>query len=326
MKSIYEHVKSFNSDYGPKEEIQAMKETECISVISDDMNSDNTFDKILYILIKASIPVSANFFFHILLNTITLVYIGSFNDTFSLSFFAFAYSFHMIFAEVGIMALPVAIKTLCSHAYGSKKYNLIGIYSSIGIIVNLFYLILIYLPLIYFSPNIVGLFKDVEFAKATSKYLIFSIPADILQSINIPLEEQLQSMKIFNVITLIGFVGLTLYPLWLYFFITFLNLNVYGVPFANLFYGIVQASLFSYIFTFSNIKTECKSFLYSKLNMEFFNRVFWYNYLRISINTFLDYFLEVLISEMSVFLVCFFSQNHCGLYALFPFRRITFSL
>ena len=230
----------------------------------DDVNIPNIIieDKDLIYVIKdiiiASLPISMSLLFVFLLETINIVYVGSFGNAEMLGAVGLGTTFVNIIGTMPIMGLQGGIDTLCSQAFGAKEYKLVGIYTSISRLVAISYFLIIFLPLSIFSDKIFILLGQNEAMVAYCSQFVHSmiIPVFFIGQREV-LSRYLQSMLFFKPSMIITLLTLGFHFIWADIFILKLDLRVYGAGIAMLVTQVLNVSLLiGYIYFSSEINKD----------------------------------------------------------------------
>lgn len=131
--------------------------------LSDVITEENSIFETIFIIIKASIPISLESLFIFLTETLNIFFIGNYMKSDWLSAYSLSSFIIVCFGVVLIAALTGSIDTLSSNAYGAKKYKNIGINITIGIIVNITALLVIYVPIAFNSRVFFNFILDNSF-------------------------------------------------------------------------------------------------------------------------------------------------------------------
>ena len=130
------------------------------SIISEQINEQNNISEIIFIIIKSAIPISLEALFVYLIETLNILFIGNYMEINWMSAYSLASFLKVCFGTNLIIAFTGSIDTLSSNAYGAKKFKNVGINMTIGFIVNLIGVLVIYLPIAFNSKAFYNLILE----------------------------------------------------------------------------------------------------------------------------------------------------------------------
>ena len=208
--------------------------SENFSVISKDSVNEEKMESIFYSIKKiafSAVPVIASLVFTFLVETINIIFIGKFNDANLLTSIGLGTFIINIIAIIPLYGWCSGIDTLCSNAYGSKEFRLVGIYACIARMMVFAYLLVLVIPfLVFFNHDFmkVVLQQSDEVALNAREFGFYIIPGLFFYCLYTCNIRYLQSMKIFQVGMWITFSSFCFHPLFAWYFIKKLDWKIKG--------------------------------------------------------------------------------------------------
>lgn len=183
----------------------------------------------LFEIIKDAIPSTFGLLFVFITETINIIFIGRYNDTDLISGIGIGTLYFNATGYILGAGLIGGLDTLCSQAFGAKKYELMGIFANIARISVFGFFLLVSLPFIIFSKPILdtlGQFEEVT--GIASRFCFYMIPSLFFALQYNTSLRYLQAMNIFLPGMFITLSTAVLHPLWCHIFIDLLQLDVAG--------------------------------------------------------------------------------------------------
>ena len=217
------------------------------------VTQDFTIPSIIREVSEIAYPSAIFFFAIVLQQTINLAFIGrKFEDKNLINAMGVCQLYMNCMFLYITMGLTTGMETLCSNAYGVKKYYLMGIYiHRIRIMSYMFAIVLAVFHFI-FSIRILSLFQlepeVLAFAEQYIYYLILYNLFDIQFSINFKFLGILHKNKVCLIII---FVTVCLHPLWCYILIVYYDFGIAGAGIAisfSQFLNMVASSVYIHFY------------------------------------------------------------------------------
>lgn len=272
-------------------------------IVEDQIDESKSVFGLIKDLAVSSLPVSLSLIFVFLIETINIAFVGNFGTTEMLAAIGIGTCFLNIFGVTPLIGLQGAVDTLCSTAYGSKKYDLVSIYSSISRVIVFAYFIIIFVPVSLFCEEFFYLLNQTEeVALIATSFVRYCSLAILLIGLRESLTRYLQSMLHFKPQMIITLITLCLHPFYAYLFIVHFNYKVNG---AGIALCITQATnvliLALYIYYCKSIepKTKC---LWSP---QTFTLKYVRTFLKISIPSMILQSIEALAFELLIIISSF---------------------
>lgn len=243
------------------------------NVYTDPLNNkeyeDHTYLQVVFSILQSSMPATCSLLFVFITETINIVIIGRLNNPMLIASIGLGTLYVNATGYIPGMGLLGGIETLCSQAYGKKKYSMVGNFASVGRLTVILFFVLFSIPmnfLSYILLNLIGIESEIclqasHFCHAMSISVFFAL------QFNTSLR-YLQSMNIYLPGSLITLVTAILHPLWSMLLVYTFGLGVVG---AGLSIGITQFINFVTITIYIHLKNPCpESYFYiGKLTFKF---------------------------------------------------------
>lgn len=266
----------------------------------DSSSSSSILYNIKQIAIE-SIPVSLNLLFLFLIETINISFIGSISNPVLLNSVGLGNSFFNLFGSMPVIYLQGGIDTLCSISYGNRKYNHIGVYVSIGRIVTLVYILLVYVPLSLYSKSILKLISiEEDISQYSSEYIYWMIPCLIFIGQREILIRYLQSILIFKPAMIVSFITFVLHPIWAYVFIIKYDFRLKGAAISLAFTQFLNFTLLQIYVLYGVSINSIKKPTFKWISKETFQWMYIKEYLYYSIPLSIHGFIDSLSFEMLI--------------------------
>lgn len=271
-----------------------------------------------------AIPATFGLLFIFIAETINIIFIGRYDDP-------------KLIAGIGIGTLYInatgyilgagligGIDTLCSQTFGAKEYKLLGVFSNIAKLVILAFFILICLPFVYFSSNLlnmIGQFEEVsliasDFARSMLPSIFFGL------QYNCSLR-YLQSMNIFLPGMFITLFTALLHPLWCHIFINYFE---YGVIGAGISMGVTQLFNFIIVTVYIHVKNPCPESNFF-INSDCFDSILIFDYLKKAVPAAILFAADWIGIEALTFMSSYISEDSLAAnVCLFNFITLIFML
>ncbi len=258
-------------------ETKADLTTKLIAKKSTPKEDDHSTWRATLEVVLGAIPSTFGLLFVFIAETINIIFIGRYNEPNLISGIGIGTLYVNATGYVLGAGLIGGLDTLCSQTYGAKLYKLMGIYANIARFVVLIFFILICLPSIYFTSNILNLLGQFSEVADIAAVFAYSMAPSLFFSLQYNTSlRYLQAMKIFTPGMFITLATALLHPLWCYIFINNLDFGVVGAGVAM---GITQILNWILVTVYIHVTNPCpESYFY--LDKEVFQFSLILDYLR----------------------------------------------
>ncbi len=213
-------------------------------------------------IIKSAVPATFGILFVFLLETINIIFIGKYNDEILISgigigtLYVNATGYMLGFGLIG------GLDTLCSQSHGATEYKTLGIYANITRLVVFVYFLVICIPSVFFSSDILYSMGQLPTVVPIAEEFIHVM----LPALFFALQYQnslryLQAMNIFLPGMFVTLVTAALHPLWCYICIFQMEWGVAGAAIALGFSQFLNLAIISIYIHVTNPQPE-SYFLY----------------------------------------------------------------
>lgn len=234
--------------------------------------------EILRRIVKNWVPSTLSMISIFLLETLNIVFIGRLNVTNFIAAIGLGTFYVNATGLIVGWGLLGGIDTLCSQAFGLKRFRIVGNYASIGRLVTIVFFFCFTIPMNFLSYRILKLTGiDEEISQLTTKYchyMAFTVFFGLQFNASI---RYLQAMNVYLPGLIIIIITTAISPLWCYYFIYYLEMNVIG---AAISLGISQLlnfiSITGYIHIYNPYPDSYVPYLFSKSS---FNKLSIFKYL-----------------------------------------------
>lgn len=212
-------------------------------------------------VVFGAIPATFGLLFVFIAETINIIYIGRYNDSNLISGIGIGTLYVNATGYILGAGLIGGLDTLCSQTFGAKQFRLLGIYANIARFVVIMFFILICLPSIYFSSNILNMLGQFEEVSTIASHFSHSMIPSLFFALQYNTSlRYLQAMNIFTPGMMITLTTALFHPLWCYLFIVYLEFGVVGAGMAM---GVTQLLNFIIITVYIHVTNPCpESYFY----------------------------------------------------------------
>jgi MATE family multidrug resistance protein len=208
------------------------KDNEYHTEVTPISNGDSTIKAALQVLFDA-IPATIGLLFIFIAETINIIFIGRFNQPEMIAGIGIGTLYINATGYVLGAGLMGGLDTLCSQAFGNRKYKMVGVYANVARICIGFYFIFISLPFTIFSkPMLLMIGQEDAVAQFASRFCHSMLPSLFFALQYNTTLRYLQAMNVFKPGMFITFFTVLLHPLWCYLFIYVFDHNVVGAGIA----------------------------------------------------------------------------------------------
>jgi MATE family multidrug resistance protein len=176
-----------------------------------------------------AIPATMGLLFIFIAETINIIFIGRFNDATMIAGIGIGTLYINATGYVLGAGLMGGVDTLCSQAFGDRKYKMVGIYANVARVCIFLFFVIMGIPFTIFSRTCLLLIgQEPEVAQYASNFCYSMLPSVFFALQYNTSLRYLQSMNIFKPGMFITFFTVLLHPLWCYLFIYVLDFGVIG--------------------------------------------------------------------------------------------------
>jgi MATE family multidrug resistance protein len=230
-----------------------------------------------YSIVGDAVPATFGLLFIFICETINIIFIGRYDDPDMIAGIGIGTLYINATGYILGAGLIGGLDTLCSQAYGAKEYRLLGIFANIGRFIIFLFFILISIPFIIYSSNLLSLIGQyAEVCDIASRFCHFMIPSLFFALQYNTSLRYLQAMNIFLPGMFVTFSTAILHPLWCYIFIDNLGMDVGGAGIAM---GITQILNYIIITIYIHIRNPTPE-SYFFFNKDCFDGKLIWDYLR----------------------------------------------
>jgi MATE family multidrug resistance protein len=189
---------------------------------------NSTFKAAMHVLFDA-IPATMGLLFIFIAETINIMFIGRFDNATMIAGIGIGTLYINATGYILGAGLMGGLDTLCSQAFGDRKYRMVGVYANVARICIFLFFIILSVPFSILSKTVLLMIGQEETVSQYASNFCYSMLPSLFFALQYNTSlRYLQAMNIFKPGMYITFCTVLLHPVWCYLFIDIFDFNVIG--------------------------------------------------------------------------------------------------
>ena len=222
---------------------------------------------IAYEIIINALSAMLSLFYYFGHDATNIIILGKFNDPVLIGSFGLSMFFINSFSMSVVIGFLGGLETLCSNAFGAKKFGLVGRHFLIGRVITTLYYIIIVIPVFFCSFYILELIGiDYEICLNAAHFVKVMLISIFFNIQFLCMTRYLQSMNVFKPAMYISCCTIIFYPFICYYLTYTLNLKQNGIGISSAILNFANFILLQfYIIYFNPYPKSVISFSFSSI-------------------------------------------------------------